>query len=170
MPLLLLLRCSPVCLTDRPYADADPAEPEYYRREPHTPYPREPENPYRRDPESYYPREPESYYRVEPEQERLCLFLGTERLGVVYVYDISNPYRPQFQSVARPPVASDGKSLSAPEGLTYARCVLTRVPFYSLQCCSQSAKQHLATCASRPMTHHEQWLAAQLCRLQPPSH
>jgi hypothetical protein len=65
--------------------------------------------------------------RPEPnpaEQERLCLFLGTERLGVVFVYDITNPYAPVFQSVVRPPHtnATDSLSrLSAPEGVAYAR-------------------------------------------------
>lgn len=121
----------------RPYGDADPAETEHYRREgtqkpyypraPENPYPRAPESPYyRREPETpYYPRNPESpyYYRGEPEQERLCLFLGTERLGVVFVYDISDPHRPVFQSVARPPTSPTlgNKALSGPEGLTYAR-------------------------------------------------
>lgn len=65
--------------------------------------------------------------RPEPnnaEGERLCLFLGTERLGVVFVYDITNPYAPVFQNVVRPPQTNATDSLtrlSAPEGVAYAR-------------------------------------------------
>jgi hypothetical protein len=57
-------------------------------------------------------------------EERLCLFLGTERLGVVFVYDITNPYAPVFQSVVRAPQTNATDSLtrlSAPEGVAYAR-------------------------------------------------
>lgn len=52
-----------------------------------------------------------------------CLFLTTERLSVVFVYDISNPSAPAFQSIALPPQASPDAStrLLAPEGITYAR-------------------------------------------------
>ena len=34
---------------------------------------------------------------------RRCLFLTTERLGAVFVFDITNPYQPTFQSLALPP-------------------------------------------------------------------
>ena len=53
-----------------------------------------------------------------------CLFLTTERLSVVFVYDISDPRRPAFQSIAVPPQsnpADDTTRLLAPEGITYAR-------------------------------------------------
>lgn len=53
-----------------------------------------------------------------------CLFLTTERLSAVFVYDISNPVRPAFQSFALPPQANpadDSTRLLAPEGITYAR-------------------------------------------------
>lgn len=62
--------------------------------------------------------------------ERRCLFLGAESSGVVYVFDISDPARPLFQSVARPPqpdAADEGTRLTTPEGLTYARCVYMSV-------------------------------------------
>lgn len=59
---------------------------------------------------------------------RLCLFLGTERLGVIFVYDITDPTRPALQSWARPPqpnLANDTTRLVAPEGLAYARYQLS---------------------------------------------
>lgn len=34
---------------------------------------------------------------------RRCLFLTTERLGAVFIFDISNPFAPTFQSLAMPP-------------------------------------------------------------------
>lgn len=72
--------------------------------------------------------DPETEYGDEKEP-RICLYLGTERTSVVFVYDITNPYKPVFQSVARPPRASTaaafgpaaGRRLSGPEGLTYAK-------------------------------------------------
>lgn len=39
----------------------------------------------------------------------------------MFVYDITNPYKPVFQSFARPPTdGPGGLKLSAPEGLTHA--------------------------------------------------
>ena len=75
-----------------------------------------------------YNSEPETEYGDEKEP-RICLYLGTERTSVVFVYDITNPYKPAFQSFARPPTApttaafgdAAGRRLSAPEGLTYAK-------------------------------------------------
>jgi hypothetical protein len=55
---------------------------------------------------------------------RPCLFLTTERLGAVFVYDLSNPEAPVFQSLALPPLATATggiTSFSAPEGITYAK-------------------------------------------------
>lgn len=57
-------------------------------------------------------------------EERLCLFLGMERLSVIFVYDITDPAHPVFQSWARPPqpdAANEATRLTAPEGITYAR-------------------------------------------------
>lgn len=76
---------------------------------------------YRR-PDRDYPR----YGREYPNEDsagrgRTCLYLGTERLGVMFVYDITNPYKPVFQSFAKPPVNSGGASLAAPEGVQYTR-------------------------------------------------
>lgn len=62
-------------------------------------------------------------YEDYEEGGKLCLFLGTERLGVMFVYDISDPANPVFQSTARPPVSGD-RSLPGPEGVAYARCAL----------------------------------------------
>jgi hypothetical protein len=55
---------------------------------------------------------------------RPCLFLTTERLSAVFVYDLSNPEAPVFQSLALPPLATATggiTSFSAPEGITYAK-------------------------------------------------
>jgi hypothetical protein len=54
---------------------------------------------------------------------RRCLFLTTERLGAVFVFDISNPYAPAFQSLALPPqsnAADETTRFRGPEGITYA--------------------------------------------------
>lgn len=66
-----------------------------------------------------------------------CLFLTTERLSVVFVYDITDPSRPAFQSFALPPQATtdDSTRLLAPEGITYARCV-----------CAAHIAQHNSVC------------------------
>jgi hypothetical protein len=56
--------------------------------------------------------------------ERRCLFLGTERTSVIFVYDITDPTSPFFQSVARPPQTNStnvATRLTAPEGMTYER-------------------------------------------------
>lgn len=54
------------------------------------------------------------------------MFLTTERLGAIFVYDITDPSRPAFQSVVRAPQPNpeDGTTrLISPEGITYARWV-----------------------------------------------
>lgn len=38
---------------------------------------------------------------------RRCLFLTTERLGAVFIFDITNPYAPVYQSLALPPQVGD---------------------------------------------------------------
>jgi hypothetical protein len=55
---------------------------------------------------------------------KLCLFLGAESSSVIYVFDISDPTKPVFQSMGRPPQPDSGDvltRLTAPEGITYAR-------------------------------------------------
>jgi hypothetical protein len=57
-------------------------------------------------------------------KERRCLFLGTERTSVIFVFDITDPTKPVFQSVARPPQPDKNNiatRLTAPEGMTYER-------------------------------------------------
>ncbi|KAI7845030.1 hypothetical protein COHA_001396 [Chlorella ohadii] len=54
---------------------------------------------------------------------RRCLFLTTERLGAVFIFDISNPFAPTFQSLAMPPqanAADENTRFRGPEGITYA--------------------------------------------------
>jgi hypothetical protein len=53
---------------------------------------------------------------------RRILFLGTERLSVIFVYDITNPARPVFQSIAtspRPDPNDFSTWLTGPEGVTF---------------------------------------------------
>lgn len=64
---------------------------------------------------------------VDPKpQERLCLYLGTERASVIFTYDITNPRAPIFQGYARPPQPSGESSrLTGPEGMAFSRWVHT---------------------------------------------
>jgi hypothetical protein len=53
---------------------------------------------------------------------RRILFLGTERLSVIFVYDITDPSKPVFQSIAtspRPDVNDFSTWLTGPEGFTF---------------------------------------------------
>jgi hypothetical protein len=53
---------------------------------------------------------------------RRILFLVTERLSVIFVYDITDPTRPVFQSIAkspRPDVNDFSTWLTGPEGVTF---------------------------------------------------
>jgi hypothetical protein len=53
---------------------------------------------------------------------RRILFLGTERLSVIFVYDITNPARPVFQSFAtspRPDANDFSTWLTGPEGVAF---------------------------------------------------
>lgn len=62
-------------------------------------------------------------YSAESDDARRCLFLTAERLGAVFVFDISDPRRPAYQSLVLPPQSDSGNEatrLRAPEGITYA--------------------------------------------------
>jgi hypothetical protein len=53
---------------------------------------------------------------------RRILFLGTERLSVIFIYDITDPAKPVFQSIAtspRPDVNDFSTWLTGPEGVTF---------------------------------------------------
>ena len=47
---------------------------------------------------------------------RRCLFLTTERLGAVFVFDITNPHAPVYQSLAVPPQVGWRLAWQAPAG------------------------------------------------------
>ena len=49
------------------------------------------------------PRAPQAVGPCGAGSRRRCLFLTTERLGAVFVFDITNPALPAFQSLALPP-------------------------------------------------------------------
>lgn len=60
-------------------------------------------------------------------KERRCLFLGTERTSVIFVYDITDPTAPTFESVVRPPQSGGVETrLTAPEGISYERLATYR--------------------------------------------
>lgn len=58
---------------------------------------------------------------------RRCLFLTTERLGAVFVFDITDPRAPQYQSLVLPPQSSatdETTRFKGPEGIAYASYLL----------------------------------------------
>lgn len=55
-------------------------------------------------------------------QVRRIMFLGTERTSIIFVYDITDPYKPVFQSIAMNPKPDPLNSktwLTLPEGISF---------------------------------------------------